>query len=337
MSTIYDWSLTASKNGRCDDLIHWSDGQRPSTVNNSARAMMQRVREYLSDTSGTVKGTLTVDGEQQTTVIRLQSHSSFLEYKNGIAICFKATGKNVGATMLALNALAAKPVYKATELGVSALSGGEIQQGCIYSFVYNHGVWHVLNPTPVTLPQVPVIPPYPSGTIGAFAMQFLPSDWLLCDGKAYLRSVYSDLYAAIGTRWGGSDSSTKFNVPDLRGMFLRGVDYDRKIDPWRYLGTLQTDSIKTHDHGGQTFSILNSEGESESWHGDITILWGYALNEQQRSKLAERLGVREEDIRVHHKLAFPHSHLHMHDVVLERSGAGETRPINVSVVFAIKT
>ncbi|EJF88056.1 hypothetical protein ME1_00820 [Bartonella vinsonii subsp. arupensis OK-94-513] len=335
MSTIYDWSLTASENARCDDDINWLERQLPSSVNNSARVMMQRMREYLSDTGGVLEGIVTVDAEQQNTAISLQSKTQFREYHNDIVLCFKAKGTNVGGTTVSLNDLESKAVYKVTDRGARFLSGGEIQKGCIYSLIYNHGVWQLMNPTPLS--SAPVVARYPSGTIGVFAMQSLPSGWLLCDGKAYSRSDYSDLYNAIGTRWGGSDSWTKFNVPDLRGVFLRGVDDDRKIDPWRSFGTLQNDSIKTHDHGGETFSILNSEGGSESWHGNITILWGYELNDQQRLKLAERLGVKAEDIRVHHKLAFPHSHLRMQDVVLEGVGSAETRPINMSVVFAIKT
>ncbi|QEE08716.1 phage protein [Bartonella kosoyi] len=337
MSTIYDWSLRASENAYCDGLINWSEGQRPSSVNNSARFMMQRVREYLSDTSGVIESTFTVDAEQQTTLIRLQSQSRFLKYKNGISLCFKAKSKNVGATTIALNDLSAKPVYKATELGISPLSGGEFQKGCIYSLVYRADAWHVLNPTPVSLPPEPILPVYPAGTIGIFGMQVLPEGWLLCDGKAYLRSDYPALYEAIWIRWGGSDSVTHFNVPDLRGVFLRGVDDDREIDRFRYLGTLQKDAIRKHEHGGHTVTIFNDENEEESWYGDMTIIWGYALNDQQRLKLAERLGVRAEDIRVRHSLAFPHTHLHMRDVALASSGVSETRPINMSVVFAIKT
>ncbi|WP_019219027.1 phage tail protein [Bartonella florencae] len=337
MSTIYDWSLKASENAYCDDLIDWSKGQRPSSVNNSARVMMQRVKEYLSDTSGMIENTFTVDAEQQTTLIRLQSQSHFLRYQNGISVCFKTKGKNVGATSIALNDLPVKPIYKATELGISALTGGEFQKGCIYCLVYRDEAWHVLNPTPLPLLQDPKISVYPTGTIGIFGMQVLPTGWLRCDGAAYLRSDYPALYEAIRTRWGGSDSWTKFNVPDLRGVFLRGVDDDREIDRFRYLGTLQHDAMRKHDHSGQSFTILNDANEEEGWYGDMTIIWGYVLNEQQRAKLAERLGVRAEDIRVHHKLAFPHSHLHMHDVALASSGASETRPINMSVVFGIKT
>ncbi|WP_273789985.1 phage tail protein [Bartonella sp. ML70XJBT] len=337
MSTIYDWSLNASENAYCDDLIDWSKGQRPSSLNNSARFMMQRIKEYLSDTSGIIENTFTVDGEQQTTLIRLQSRCEFLEYKNGLSVCFKAKGKNVGATTIALNALEDKPVYKATELSMRALTGGEFQKGCIYSLVYRDEGWHVLNPTPLPLLQDPNISVYPTGTIGIFGMQVLPFGWLVCDGQAYLRSDYPALYDAIGTRWGGSDSWTKFNVPDLRGVFLRGVDDDREIDRWRSFAAFQKDSMRKHDHRGQSFIVSNDENEGEHWRGDITFIWGYELNEQQREKLAERLGVREENIRVHHKLAFPHSHLRMRDIELVSSGVSETRPINMSVVFGIKT
>ncbi|SPU27737.1 Uncharacterised protein [Candidatus Bartonella washoeensis] len=70
MSTIYDWSLRASENTHADDLVDWSEGQLPSTVNNSARGMMQRVREYLADTGGAIESTFTVDDVQQRTEIR---------------------------------------------------------------------------------------------------------------------------------------------------------------------------------------------------------------------------------------------------------------------------
>ncbi|WP_208438724.1 phage tail protein [Bartonella grahamii] len=337
MSTIYDWSLRASENGYCDDLIDWSEGQRPSSVNNSARVMMQRVSEYLSDTSGLIESTFLVNAEEQTTLISLQSSSHFFKYQNGISLCFKAKGKNVGATTIALNALGGKPVYKATELGMSALLGGEIQKGCIYRLVYKDEAWHILNPTPVSLSQEPMKPIDPAGTIGIFGMQVLPEGWLVCDGAAYLRSDYPALYEAIRTRWGGSDSWTKFNVPDLRGVFLRGVDDDREIDRWRYLGTLQHDAMRKHEHGGHSVTVLNDANEEENWYGNMMIIWGYMLNEKQREKLAERLGVGAEDIRLHHGLAFPHSHLQMRDVVWARSGVSETRPINMSVVFGIKT
>lgn len=51
----------------------------------------------------------------------------------------------------------------------------------------------------------------------------IPSGFLDCDGAAVSRTTYADLFAVISTTWGVGDGSTTFNVPDLRGMFLRGT------------------------------------------------------------------------------------------------------------------
>ncbi|WP_019224153.1 phage tail protein, partial [Bartonella rattimassiliensis] len=247
MSTIYDWSLTASENGGADNLINWSEGQHPSSVNNSARFMMQRMREYLLDTCGALEGIVTVDDKQRTSAIRLQSPSQFLEYKNGISVCFKAKGRNVGATTLAMNDLSGKPVYKATETGLSALSGGELQDGCLYTVIYDEALtgWQLLNPT---RDKVSSLKRLPSGFIGPFGMERLPDGWLLCDGKAYSRITYRALFEVIGTVWGAGDGVMTFNVPDFRGMFLRGMDYERNLDPWRSFASQQACSLKAHEH-----------------------------------------------------------------------------------------
>jgi microcystin-dependent protein len=57
-----------------------------------------------------------------------------------------------------------------------------------------------------------------------FAGANAPPLWLMCFGQAISRTVYSALYAAIGTAYGAGDGSTTFNVPDLRGRVPFGVD-----------------------------------------------------------------------------------------------------------------
>lgn len=57
----------------------------------------------------------------------------------------------------------------------------------------------------------------PPGTLAAFGGASSPTGWLLCDGSSVSRSVYSLLFAAVGTVYGAGDGSTTFNVPDLRG------------------------------------------------------------------------------------------------------------------------
>jgi len=58
----------------------------------------------------------------------------------------------------------------------------------------------------------------PTGIIQAYGGSSAPnSDWLICDGSAISRTIYSDLFAVVGTLYGSGDGSTTFNIPDIRG------------------------------------------------------------------------------------------------------------------------
>ena len=71
----------------------------------------------------------------------------------------------------------------------------------------------------------------PAGIIVAAGNTAAPTGFLYCDGSAVSRATYSDLFAAIGTAYGMGDGATTFNVPDLRGYFLRGQNDGAGIDP----------------------------------------------------------------------------------------------------------
>ena len=93
----------------------------------------------------------------------------------------------------------------------------------------------------------------PSGAIMAFAGTTAPSGWLKCEGQAISRTTYATLYAAIGTAWGVGDGSTTFNVPDLRGMFVRGTGTNATgsssgaVGP--SVGAYAADTYLNHSHG----------------------------------------------------------------------------------------
>jgi len=106
-----------------------------------------------------------------------------------------------------------------------------------------------------------------TGEIIAWAGDTNPSYALTCDGAAVNRTTYADLFSVIGVMYGNGDGSTTFNVPDLRGYFLRGMDGGRGIDPDRAsrtdrgdtttgdaVGTVQGDQYKSHRHGADTSS-----------------------------------------------------------------------------------
>jgi microcystin-dependent protein len=52
----------------------------------------------------------------------------------------------------------------------------------------------------------------------------IPSGWYECYGQAVSRTTYAAAFAVMGTSWGAGDSSTTFNLPDLRGRVTAGID-----------------------------------------------------------------------------------------------------------------
>lgn len=64
----------------------------------------------------------------------------------------------------------------------------------------------------------------PSGTLLPYAGATAPTGFLMCDGSAVSRTTYAALFTSIGTLWGTGDGSTTFNLPDMRGYFMRGAD-----------------------------------------------------------------------------------------------------------------
>jgi len=63
-----------------------------------------------------------------------------------------------------------------------------------------------------------------AGFLQPYAGSTAPSGWLLCYGQAISRTTYATLFAIIGTTYGSGDGSTTFNVPDLRGRTVAGLD-----------------------------------------------------------------------------------------------------------------
>lgn len=90
----------------------------------------------------------------------------------------------------------------------------------------------------------------PEGVAGQIIMHGGPSaisSWRHCRGQAVDRVAYPDLFAAIGTAY-GAPSGSEFSLPDMRGVFPRGQDASRGLDPSRALGSFQTDTYASHHH-----------------------------------------------------------------------------------------
>ena len=76
-----------------------------------------------------------------------------------------------------------------------------------------------------------------------------PAGALECNGQAVARTgTYAALFAVIGTAFGIGDGSTTFNVPELRGEFIRSWDDARGIDAARVFGSAQGMMLEDHIH-----------------------------------------------------------------------------------------
>lgn len=117
------------------------------------------------------------------------------------------------------------------------------------SFIYNAGTSGIYNESDEFM----------AGQIAYCAAGVIPSGWLECNGAAISRMTYGTLFAVIGTNYGAGDGATTFNLPDLRGEFLRGADRGRGVDAGRAIGSAQGDAIRNITGGlgaslGNTFA-----------------------------------------------------------------------------------
>jgi hypothetical protein len=169
----------------------------------------------------------------------------------------------------------------------------------------------------------------PPGKIDAFAMSSPPTGWLFCDGSAVSRTTYKALFDKIGTAHGVGDGATTFNLPDYRGVFLRGFDGGRGLDPGRVFASFQDDAFESHTHSGTTTTSGNHQHGTAGQGGQ-----GGGINHDYRpgNNNNYTLSGGGTDIFV-----TSNAGAHNHTLNTDAVGGSETRPKNVAVYICIKT
>lgn len=211
--SLWQWLKTAAGNANADPSINWAEGQSPSSVNDSARAMMARIAEWRDDMSGVLN-----DGGSAS-AYTLTSNQGFPTTPNdGQVICFKpANTNNLGVT-LQVDSGGAFAIQSSVGVGVGA---GVLIAGSPYAAVFRaaSNVWLLRGyySSPTTIPIGGMIP-YSASTSAP------NSNFVLASGQAISRTTYSAYFALVGTGYGGGDGVTTFNVPDTRGRFICGLD-----------------------------------------------------------------------------------------------------------------
>lgn len=154
------------------------------------------------------------------------------------------------------------------------------------------------------------------------ASNTVPSGWLRCDGAAVSRTTYAALFDRIGTTFGAGDGATTFNLPELRGEFVRGLDNGRGVDTGRTLGSTQAQAIQSHNHSGTTGSggshnhdTLNNFSTGSASGGTGASVWRPTGD----------------------PVSVGTTGAHTHSFTTNSTGGTETRPRNVAFPVIIKT
>ncbi len=163
--TLYKWSQTAATNATADATINWAEGQAPSSVNDSARALMAAAAKYRDDTAGALLTTNT------STAYNLTSNQVFasLSAMSGQSLRVKIHTTNGASPTLNVDGLGAKSIVTATG---TAVPSGALVTSNIYDLVYANGSseWILIGGSIFT-------PPFASGTLMLFQQTAAPTGW----------------------------------------------------------------------------------------------------------------------------------------------------------------
>jgi microcystin-dependent protein len=133
-----------------------------------------------------------------------------------------------------------------------------------------------LNISPSGVLAADEVPPgsIPAGLVEWFAGSTPPAGWIFCNGATLETASFPALYAAIGRIYTSlSLPASQFQVPDLRGQFIRGWDNRASggVDSGRTFGSFQNDEFKQHSHtyyrsnkGGYGLTTTGYSSEQEA-------------------------------------------------------------------------
>ena len=152
----------------------------------------------------------------------------------------------------------------------------------------------------------------PAGSVIYVAQNTAPTNFLKANGADVDRTTYADLFAAIGTTFGAGNGSSTFNVPDLRGYFIRSWDDGRGVDDSRAFGNTQGDAVINHLH---RIGVSGRDDQNFTGNGNHVMDSDAGQKGTRRSTKNEGVFATNNSTRV---------------------DASETRPKNISLLACIK-
>lgn len=240
---FYLWSKTPGANATADPTINYSEGQAPSSLNDSARAAMARLAEFRDDSSGLLSGGGTATAYTLTTNQGLAATPL-----NGQMIAFRPSANNGTAVTIAVDGGTAYPIQ--SQPG-TAIPSATMLNGTPYVLTFNssQGAWllsgYQSNPYGIAL----------GGIMPSTVDEIPNSNFAYANGQAISRTTYATYFAKVGTTYGPGDGTTTFNIIDLRARALFGLDG---------MGGSSVTSRITAGAGNYNAAVLGTAGGSQA-------------------------------------------------------------------------
>lgn len=237
----YTWSKTAANNASADNSLTWAEGQPPSSLNDSARALMASAAKGLADISGSIVTTGT------STAYIVSSNQDFddIDDFNGQMVCFVPHVTNgAGPVTMTVDGFANLPLRSSPNVELPA---GVLIQGTPYCVTFNQSdnalYLHGFYGNPYNIPLAAGLDFWgPTAPNSSFAFPM---------GQAISRTgATAPLFALIGTTYGPGDGSTTFNLPNKTGRVSAMIE--------------ATPTLLTSAFFGGNSSLLGAEGGSQS-------------------------------------------------------------------------
>jgi microcystin-dependent protein len=173
----------------------------------------------------------------------------------------------------------------------------------------------------------------PTGSVFCMAVATVPSGYLECNGAAVSRTTYAALFAIIGVNYGSGNGSSTFNLPDLRGEFVRGFDHGRGVDNNRSINDPQGSQFGQHNHNvsASSSSSVTDPGHKHTMNFNLgnLISSGGAFG-MKDSGTADRMNTATTGISVSTTTSISQSNRG------GTSNSSETRPRNIAMMYIIK-
>jgi hypothetical protein len=214
-SGVWQWSKTADSNAGADPSINWAEGMSPSSVNDSARAMMAQIANWRDDISGLL---LTGGTATAYTVTSNSGYCSSSSTPNdGQAIAITVNSTNGASPTLALDSCTAAPIQSSAG---NAVASATLVSGSPYKLKYSvaNTAWMLegfySSATNIAL-----------GMLAPYTLTSSPnSNFVIAAGQCLSTITYVTYWNALGSPGPGSCGANQFAIIDMSGSIPAGLD-----------------------------------------------------------------------------------------------------------------